>query len=73
MGLIKKLFGTGATVAATVAAVKVAEKVKKNNPDGIGDVNGDGKVNYKDTVSEVKKAAGEVARDVKNSMEKRKA
>ena len=47
MGL-KKLLGFGATVAGAVAAVKVGEKVKENNPDGIQDVNGDGKVDYKD-------------------------
>ena len=58
MGL-KKLLGFGATVAGTVAAVKVGEKVKENNPDGIQDVNGDGKVDYKDYAIEVKKAAQE--------------
>lgn len=68
----KKLFRTGATVAATVAAVKVADKVKANNPDGIKDVNGDGVVDYKDTLSEVKKAAGEVYHDTKDWVEKKK-
>ena len=48
MGFWKKLFGIGAAAGATVAAVKVADKVKKNNPDGIGDVNGDGRVNSMD-------------------------
>jgi hypothetical protein len=59
MGFLKRLFGFGATVAGTVAAVKVSEKVKENNPDGVQDVNGDGKVDYKDYVIEAKKAAKE--------------
>ena len=59
MGFLKRLFGFGATVAGTVAAVKVTEKVKENNPDGVQDVNGDGKVDYKDYVIEAKKAAKE--------------
>ena len=59
MGFLKRLFGFGATVAGTVAAVKVTEKVKENNPDGVQDVNGDGKVDYKDYAIEVKKAAKE--------------
>ena len=44
MGFLKRLLGFGTTVAGTVAAVKVTEKVKENNPDGVQDVNGDGKV-----------------------------
>ena len=60
MGFLKRLFGFGATVAGTVAAVKVTEKVKENNPEGVQDVNGDGKVDYKDYVIEAKKAAKEV-------------
>lgn len=59
MGFLKRLFGFGATVAGTVAAVKVSEKVKENNPNGVQDVNGDGKVDYKDYVIETKKAAKE--------------
>ncbi len=59
MGFLKKLLGFGTTVAGTVAAVKVSEKVKENNPDGVQDVNGDGKVDYKDYVIETKKAAKE--------------
>ena len=47
-------------MAGTVAAVKVTEKVKENNPEGVQDVNGDGKVDYKDYVIEAKKAAKEV-------------
>ena len=50
MGFWKKLFGIGAAAGATVAAAKVADKVKKNNPDGVGDVNGDGKVNAADSL-----------------------
>lgn len=57
---LKKLLGFGTTVAGTVAAVKVTEKVKENNPDGVQDVNGDGKVDYKDYAIEAKKAAKEV-------------
>ena len=59
MGFLGKLLGFGTTVAGTVAAVKVGEKVKENNPDGVKDVNGDGKVDYKDYVIETKKAARE--------------
>ena len=65
MGFLKRLFGFGATVAGTVAAVKVGEKVKENNPDGVKDVNGDGKVDYKDYAIEAKKAAKEVYAEVK--------
>ena len=65
MGFLKRLFGFGATVAGTVAAVKVTEKVKENNPEGIQDVNGDGKVDYKDYAIEAKKAAKEVYAEVK--------
>ena len=65
MGFLKRLFGFGATVAGTVAAVKVTEKVKENNPDGVQDVNGDGKVDYKDYAIEAKKAAQEVYAEAK--------
>ena len=61
MGFLKRLFGFG----ATVAAVKVTEKVKENNPEGVQDVNGDGKVDYKDYAIEAKKAAKEVYAEVK--------
>ena len=60
MGFLKKLLGIGVTAGVTVAAVKVAEQVKENNPDGVQDVNGDGKVDAKDYFEEVKKAAVEV-------------
>ena len=59
MGFLKRLLGFGTTVAGTVAAVKVTEKVKENNPNGVQDVNGDGKVDYKDYAIEAKKAAKE--------------
>ena len=65
MGFLRKLLGFGTTVAGTVAAVKVTEKVKENNPDGVQDVNGDGKVDYKDYAIEAKKAAKEVFAEVK--------
>ena len=65
MGFLRKLLGFGTTVAGTVAAVKVTEKVKENNPDGAQDVNGDGKVDYKDYAIEAKKAAKEVYAEVK--------
>ena len=60
MGFLKRLFRVGATAGATVAAMKVAEKYKKNNPNGVGDVNGDGKVDSADVLIEVGKAAREV-------------
>ncbi len=60
MGFLKRLFRVGATAGATVAAMKVAEKYKKNNPNGVGDVNGDGKVDSADALIEVGKAAREV-------------
>ena len=34
MGFLKKLLGIGVVAGTTVAAVKVADKVKENNPDG---------------------------------------
>ncbi len=63
MGFLRKLLGIGVTAGATVAAVRVADKVKENNPDGVQDVNGDGKVDAKDYFEEVKKAAVEVYQD----------
>ena len=55
MGFLKRLLGFGTTVAGTVAAVKVTEKVKENN----------GKVDYKDYVIEAKKAAKETYAEFK--------
>ncbi len=63
MGFLKRLFRVGATAGATVAAMKVAEKYKKNNPNGVVDVNGDGKVDSADVLIEVGKAAREVYDD----------
>ncbi len=57
MGIIKKLLGVGAVAGATVAAVRVSDKYKENNPDGVQDVNGDGKVDAKDKFEAVKQAA----------------
>ena len=63
MSLLKNLFRIGVTAGATVAAVRVSDKVKENNPQGVGDSNGDGKVDGKDMFIEVKKAAKEVYAD----------
>lgn len=63
MGFLKRLFRVGATAGATVAAMKVAEKYKKNNPNGVGDINGDGKVDSAEVLIEVGKAAREVYDD----------
>ena len=63
VGFLRRLFGIGVTAGATVAAVRVADKVKENNPEGVQDVNGDGKVDAKDYFVEVKKAASEVYQD----------
>ncbi len=60
MGFLKKLLGIGAVAGTTVAAMKVSEKYKENNPDGLKDVNGDGKVDAMDVLTEVAKAATEV-------------
>ena len=65
MGFLKKLFGIGVTAGTTVAAVRVADKYKENNPDGVQDVNGDGKIDTADVLLEVKKAASEVYQDAK--------
>ena len=67
----KKLFGIGATAAAAVATVKVAEKFRENNPDGVKDVNEDGKVDYKDVAIEVKKAAGDAFDDAKQYVQEK--
>ena len=64
MGFFKKLFGIGAVAGTTVAAMKVSEKYKENNPEGVKDVNGDGKVDAADVLVEVAKAATEVYTEV---------
>ncbi len=63
MGFLKKLLGIGVVAGATAAAMKVSEKYKKNNPDGLQDTDGDGKVDIDDVVTEVTKAATEVYND----------
>lgn len=65
MGLLKKLLGIGVTAGAAVAAVKVVDKYKANNPEGVRDVNGDGKVDAGDAIEQVKKAATEVYGETK--------
>ncbi|MEA4912740.1 MAG: hypothetical protein VB092_09055 [Oscillospiraceae bacterium] len=62
MSFLSKLLGIGAVAGATVAAMKVSEKYKQNNPDGL-DSDGDGKVDVNDVVTEVTKAATEVYND----------
>lgn len=71
MGFLKKLLGIGVVAGTTVAAVKVADKVKENNPDGVQDVNGDGKVDAVDYFEEVKKAATEVYQDAAASFKEK--
>lgn len=71
MGFFKKLFGIGVTAGTTVAAMKVAEKYKQNNPDGVQDLNGDGKVDAKDVLIEVKKAATEVYQDAASAVQEK--
>ena len=60
MGFFKKLFGGAAVAGTAVATAKVVERVRENNPGGVGDVNQDGRVDYKDYVEETKKAAAEL-------------
>ena len=69
MGFFKKLFGGAAAAGGAVAAAKVIQKVKENNPDGIGDVNEDGQVDYKDYIEETKKAAQEVYGDASEKVQ----
>lgn len=71
MGFLKKLFGIGAVAGTTVAAMKVSEKYKENNPSGVGDVNGDGKVDAVDIMTEVAKAATEVYSEVAESVKEK--
>ncbi len=71
MGFFKKLFRIGVTAGATVAAVKVAEKYKENNPEGVQDQNGDGKVDGKDVAIEIKKAAVEVYNDAATTVKEK--
>lgn len=71
MGFLRRLFGIGVTAGATVAAVRVADKYKENNPDGVRDVNGDGRVDARDVLSEVGRAAGEVYNDAAAAVRKK--
>ena len=71
MGFFKKLFGIGAVAGTTVAAMKVSEKDKENNPEGAKDVNGDGKVDAVDVLTEVAKAATEVYTEVADSVKEK--
>ena len=71
MGFFKKLFGIGAVAGTTVAAMKVSEKYKENNPEGVKDVNGDGKVDAVDVLTEVAKAATEVYTEVADSVKEK--
>ena len=71
MGFFKKLFGIGAVAGTTVAAMKVSEKYKENNPEGAKDVNGDGKVDAVDVLTEVAKAATEVYAEVADSVKEK--
>ena len=48
MGFFKKLFGGAAVAGTAVATAKVVERVKANNPDGVGDVNQDGNIDAVD-------------------------
>ncbi len=72
MGFIRRLLGIGVTAGATVAAVKVAEQYKENNPNGVQDVNGDGKADAADVMIEVAKAASEVYNDAVETIQSKK-
>ncbi len=72
MGFIRRLLGIGVTAGATVAAVKVAEQYKENNPNGVRDVNGDGKADAADVMIEVAKAASEVYNDAVETIQSKK-
>jgi len=72
LGFIRRLLGIGVTAGATVAAVKVAEQYKENNPNGVQDVNGDGKADAADVMIEVAKAASEVYNDAVETIQSKK-
>ena len=71
MGFLKKLLGIGATAATTVAAVRVSDKYKENNPNGVGDLNGDGVVDAKDVLIGVKNAAVDVYNEAKETVKEK--
>ena len=52
-------------VAGLAAAAVVAKKVMDNNPGGVQDLNGDGKVDVKDYAIAAKDAVKNIAEDVK--------
>ncbi len=60
MRCLKNLLGIGVTAGATVAAMKVAQTCRENNPGGVQDSNGDGRVDAKDVLAKVAKSATEV-------------
>jgi len=72
LGFIRRLLGIGVTAGATVAAVKVAEQYKENNPNGVQDVNGDGKADAADVMIEVAKAASEIYNDAVETIQSKK-
>ena len=76
MSFISKLLGVAVTAGATVAAMKVADKYKKNNPEGVQPAEGQEKAGVNEMLDEVGKAATEVYNDaaaaVKQTAEKAK-
>ena len=64
MKLIKRLVQVGVAVGLVKAGSKVAEHYRENNPEGVQDVNGDGKIDYKDKVIEVTRAAEQTFVDI---------
>lgn len=64
MGIIKGTLKVGALVGTGYVGKKIYDRYRENNPDGVGDVNGDGTVDYKDTASEIVRAAEEVLGEV---------
>lgn len=73
MGLLKGLFRVGLTAGTAVAAVKVAQKFKENNPNGVQDHNADGKIDAKDYIAEGVKAATDVYDDAAAAIRRRTA
>ena len=71
MGFLKKLLGIGVTAGATVAAVRVADKYKEDNPNGTQDLNNDGKVDAADVIIGVTKAANSVYNDATSKVKEK--
>lgn len=71
MGFLKKLLGIGVTAGATVAAVRVADKYKEDNPNGTQDLNNDGKVDAADVIIGVTKAASAVYNDATSKVKEK--